>query len=84
MLKIKQSTTRHSMLIYSTLEKMTGFVSKFDAQAGYNYQNFKVDGNKENYRYNTDTGLRESNSKPVKSNKQILQRKKLTILFRKS
>ncbi|WP_104735456.1 SusC/RagA family TonB-linked outer membrane protein [Hanstruepera ponticola] len=34
------------------------FVSKFDVQAGYSYQNFKNDGNKDLYDYDNDTGLR--------------------------
>ncbi|TNJ45212.1 TonB-dependent receptor [Tamlana fucoidanivorans] len=35
------------------------FVNSFDVQGGYSYQNFKNDGNKVIYRYNTETGLRE-------------------------
>ena len=34
------------------------FVTKFDAQLGYSYQNFKNDGNKNLYDYDPDTGLR--------------------------
>ncbi|MGY0391622.1 SusC/RagA family TonB-linked outer membrane protein [Bizionia sp. KMM 8389] len=34
------------------------FVSKFDTQLGYSYQNFKNDGNSEQYRYDEETGLR--------------------------
>ncbi|WP_250433197.1 SusC/RagA family TonB-linked outer membrane protein [Hanstruepera flava] len=34
------------------------FVSKFDVQVGYSYQNFKNDGNKDLYDYDNDTGIR--------------------------
>lgn len=36
-----------------------GFITKFDVQGGYAYQNFKNDGNKSIFRYNETTGLRE-------------------------
>ncbi|KGO87222.1 TonB-dependent receptor [Flavobacterium rivuli WB 3.3-2 = DSM 21788] len=36
-----------------------GFISRIDAQAGHTFQSFVNDGNKEIYRYNTDTGIRE-------------------------
>ncbi len=51
------NTTWDSYLIYS--KNLNGFVNKFDVQAGYTYQNFKNDGNRERYRYNDVTGLRE-------------------------
>ncbi len=38
---------------------LEGVINNFDVQAGYGYQNFKNDGNKEIYRYNENTGLRE-------------------------
>lgn len=38
---------------------LEGAINNFDVQAGYGYQNFKNDGNKEIYRYNEVTGLRE-------------------------
>ncbi|HLF51631.1 TonB-dependent receptor [Flavobacterium sp.] len=55
-----QTSTNKTMDAYLVYTKnLTGFVTKFDAQGGYSYQDFKIDGNKETYRYNTDTGIRE-------------------------
>ncbi len=51
------NTTWDSYLMYS--KNLDGFVNKFDVQAGYTYQNFKNDGNRERYRYNDLSGLRE-------------------------
>lgn len=51
------NTTMESYLMYS--KNLNGFLKKFDVQGGYSYQNFKNDGNKETYQYNTTTGLRE-------------------------
>lgn len=51
------NTTLDSYLSYA--KNLSGFLTKFDIQGGYSYQNFKNDGNKEIYRYNETTGLRE-------------------------
>ena len=51
------NVTMDSYLAYS--KTFDGFLNKFDIQGGYSYQNFKNDGNKEIYRYNIDTGIRE-------------------------
>ncbi|WP_130735668.1 SusC/RagA family TonB-linked outer membrane protein [Flavobacterium sp. J27] len=51
------NVTMDSYLAYS--KSFDGFLNKFDIQGGYSYQNFKNDGNKEIYRYNLTTGLRE-------------------------
>jgi iron complex outermembrane receptor protein len=51
------NTTWDSYLTYA--KKLKGFMTKFDVQAGYSYQNFKNDGNKVLYQYNNDSGLRE-------------------------
>lgn len=52
------NTTMDAYVQYSKdLEK--SFINKFDVQAGYSYQNFKNDGNRDTYQYNTDSGLRE-------------------------
>lgn len=37
------------------------FINNFDMQLGYAYQSFKNDGNKLEFRYNQDTGIREIN-----------------------
>jgi iron complex outermembrane receptor protein len=60
---------------------LTGFVSKFDIQGGYNYQNFKVDGNKEIYRYNTNTGLREATPNPSNGNNRYYNERNLQSFF---
>ena len=52
------NTTWDSYLMYT--KNLNGFISKVDVQGGYSYQNFKNDGNREVYRYNLDTGLREA------------------------
>lgn len=51
--------TLESYLLYTKNLKEGGFLTKFDAQAGYSYQSFVNDGNKELYKYNTTTGERE-------------------------
>jgi iron complex outermembrane receptor protein len=55
-----QSNTNKTMDAYLAYSKpLSGFVTKFDVQAGYSYQNFVIDGNKKIYQYNLVTGLRE-------------------------
>lgn len=55
-----QSNTNKTMDAYLAYSKpLSGFVTKFDVQAGYSYQNFVIDGNKKIYQYNPITGLRE-------------------------
>ncbi len=57
-----QTSTNTTMDAYAVYNKtMTGFVTKFDAQAGYSYQNFKTDGNSEQTRIDGVTGLRIPN-----------------------
>ncbi len=51
------NTTWDSYLLYT--KSLNGFINKFDLQAGYSYQNFKNDGHKDLYTYNTATGIRE-------------------------
>jgi iron complex outermembrane receptor protein len=51
------NTTWDSYLKYS--KEFSGFISKFDLQGAYSYQNFKNDGHKDIYQYNNNTGLRE-------------------------
>jgi iron complex outermembrane receptor protein len=55
-----QTSTNKTMESYLAYSKsLTGFINKIDATAGYSYQNFVVDGNKEIYQNNIDTGIRE-------------------------
>ncbi len=61
-----QTNTNKTMDVYLVYSKMlTGFISKFDAQAGYSYQDFKSDGNKEIYQNNLTTGIRELAINPL-------------------
>lgn len=54
-----QTSTNKNLDAYLMYSKnLKGFLNKFDIQVGHSYQDFKVDGNKENYDYNTVTGLR--------------------------
>ncbi|WP_162126499.1 SusC/RagA family TonB-linked outer membrane protein [Flavobacterium phycosphaerae] len=55
--------TVDAYLVYS--KKLNGFVSKFEAQGGHNYQSFILDGNKKQFRYNTVSGLREDDPASV-------------------
>lgn len=48
--------TLDSYLVYTKESK--GFLSRFDIQGGYSYQNFKNDGYKSEYDYDVNTGLR--------------------------
>lgn len=60
--------TLDSYLVYT--KELKGFLNKFDIQGGYSYQNFKNDGNKIEYRYNVDTGIREINPNPLNPNRR--------------
>ena len=51
------NTTLDSYLAYS--KSMSGFITKFDLQGGYSYQNFKTEGDKLEFRNNLTTGVRE-------------------------
>ena len=55
-----QTSTNTTLDSYGAYSKtMSGFISKFDLQAGYSYQNFKTEGDKLEYRTQLGTGLRE-------------------------
>lgn len=49
--------TLDAYLVYA--KELNGSIERFDIQGGYSYQNFKNDGTKEEYIYNTETGVRE-------------------------
>ncbi len=51
------NTTLDAYLVYA--KELDGFLRRVEVQGGYSYQNFKNDGNKEIYRYNNETGIRE-------------------------
>ena len=46
------NTTMDAYLQYT--KEFSGFIKKFDIQGGYTYQNFIIDGTKQNYNYGTD------------------------------
>ncbi len=57
-----QTSTNKNLDAYFVYSKnLSGFVTKFDAQAGYSYQDFKTDGNKDEFRNNLTTGIIEPN-----------------------
>lgn len=56
-----QHITNRTLDTYLAYTKnFTGVITRIDASAGHTYQDFKNDGNKENYRYNATTGDREA------------------------
>ena len=77
-----QTSTNETMDAYLAYSKsLTGFVTKVDAQAGYTYQNFKTDGNKEIYRYNDTSGLREFVINPSNPNNRYYSPLNLQAYF---
>jgi TonB-dependent starch-binding outer membrane protein SusC len=64
-----QTTTNRTMDAYFLYaKKLSGFVSKFDLQGGYSYQNFVTDGNKVEYENNPTTGIRQVKRNDVNPN----------------
>jgi TonB-linked SusC/RagA family outer membrane protein len=77
-----QTVTNKTLDAYFVYNKsLTGFVTRVDAQAGYSYQNFKTDGNKENYRYSTVNGLRELTPNPSNANNRYYNERNLQSFF---
>ncbi|MGL2987047.1 SusC/RagA family TonB-linked outer membrane protein [Flavobacterium sp. RSSA_27] len=77
-----QTSTNQTMDAYLAYSKtMTGFVTRVDAQGGYTYQNFKVDGYSDRYRYNDQTGLRESVIDPNNQNNRYYSPLNLQAYF---
>ena len=63
------TSTNQTMDAYLAYSKnFTGFISKFDMQGGYSYQNFIVDGNQDLFRYDLASGLRVPNINPKNPN----------------
>ncbi len=56
----RQSITNKTMDAYLVYAKNPekGFLKSYDVQGGYLYQNFRNDGNKDEFLYDTETGLR--------------------------
>ncbi|WP_309641788.1 SusC/RagA family TonB-linked outer membrane protein [Flavobacterium sp.] len=73
------NTTMDTYLAYS--KNLTGFVTKFDAQAGYSYQNFKVDGNKNTFKNDPSTGVRIPDIDPRDPNQRYYSPLNLQAFF---
>ncbi|MEZ0128532.1 SusC/RagA family TonB-linked outer membrane protein, partial [Flavobacterium sp. LBUM151] len=77
-----QTVTNKTLDAYLAYNKsLNGFVSRVDAQAGYSYQNFVTDGNKEIYRYSTTNGLREITPNPSNANNRYYNERNLQSFF---
>lgn len=77
-----QTVTNKTLDAYLAYNKsLTGFISRIDAQAGYSYQNFVTDGNKEIYRYSTANGLREITPNPSNANNRYYNERNLQSFF---
>lgn len=77
-----QTVTNKTLDAYLAYNKsLTGFISRIDAQAGYSYQNFVTDGNKEIYRYSTTNGLREITPNPSNANNRYYNERNLQSFF---
>lgn len=74
------NTTWDSYFVYAK-NLTSGVLSKFDIQGGYSYQNFKNDGNKEIYRYNVTTGVRELEPNPNNPNNRYYNELNLQSFF---
>lgn len=71
--------TLDTYLAYS--KNFTSFITRVDAQAGHTYQDFKNDGYKENYRYNSTTGDREVSFNPQNPNNRYYNKSVLESYF---
>jgi len=74
------NTTWESYLVYRK-EYDTGLLNSFDVQAGYSYQNFKNDGNKDEFKNDTDTGVRVVNFDPLNPNNRFFSLLNLQSFF---
>jgi TonB-linked SusC/RagA family outer membrane protein len=57
------------------------FINNFDVQAGYSYQNFKNDGNKDEFENDPDTGVRIPNVDPLNPNNRFFNELNLQSYF---
>jgi len=57
------------------------FINNFDVQAGYSYQNFKNDGNKDEFENDPNTGLRIPNIDPLNPNNRFFNELNLQSFF---
>ncbi len=78
----RTNVTWDSFLIYK--KELEGFLNSFDVQAGYSYQNFKNDGNKEEFRNDEVTGERIPNIDPENPNNRYFNSFNLQSFFGRS
>lgn len=57
------------------------FINNFDFQAGYSYQNFKNDGNKDEFENDPNTGIRIPNIDPLNPNNRFFNELNLQSFF---
>lgn len=76
------NTTWESYLAYA--KDLEGFVNSFDVQAGYAYQNFKNDGNKDEFRNDEVTGIRIPNIDTANPNNRFFSLLNLQSFFGRS
>ena len=74
------NTTMESYLVYRK-EFDDLFINNFDVQAGYSYQNFKNDGNKDEFENDPVTGLRIPNVDPLNPNNRFFNELNLQSFF---
>ncbi|MGB2684508.1 MAG: SusC/RagA family TonB-linked outer membrane protein, partial [Olleya sp.] len=60
------------------------FITRYDVQLGYSYQNFKTDGNSDRFRNNVDTGFREVDFNPENPNNRYYNDQNLQSFFGRS
>lgn len=76
------NTTWESYLSYA--KDLKGFINSFDIQAGYAYQNFKNDGNKDEFRNDAVTGIRIPNIDVANPNNRFFSLLNLQSFFGRS
>ena len=76
------NVTWESFLAYK--KELDGFLNSFDVQAGYSYQNFKNDGNKDEFRNDEVTGERIPNIDPENPNNRYYNTLNLQSFFGRS
>lgn len=77
-----QANTNKTLDAYLVYAKdLNGFVKKFDVQGGYSYQDFIIDGYKDNYLYNITTGVREPSIDPNNLNNRYYNPLNLQAFF---
>lgn len=74
------NTTMESYLVYRK-EFDDSFIHNFDVQGGYSYQNFKNDGNKDEYKTDPTSGVRILNNDPLNPNNRYFNELNLQSYF---